>query len=77
MPGITEGGAGEEGVGPPRADLQADAADQQQRLDVEQLLGGVPEAGDQGEDEEVEDEDEQDRLDPEVHRPERLARRRL
>ena len=74
--GIAEGGAGEEGIRPPRADLQADAADQQQRLDVEQLVGGAPEAGDQRKDEEVEDDDEQHRLDPEAHRSERLARRR-
>ena len=67
----------EEGVRPPRADLQTDATDEQQRFDVEELRGGVPKAGDQGEDEEVEDEDEQHRLDSEAHRPERLAAGRL
>ena len=74
--GVAQRGAGEEGIRPPRADLQADAAEQQQRLDVEQLRRGPPEAGDQREDEEVEDEDEEHRLDAEVHGSERLARRR-
>ena len=58
------------------ADLQPDAEEQQQRLDVDQLRRGPPEAGDQREDEEVEDEDEEDRLDAEMDRSERLARRR-
>ena len=48
------------------ADLQPDAEEQQQRLDVDQLRRGPPEAGDQREDEEVEDEDEEHRLDAEI-----------
>ena len=68
--GLAERRAGQQGVGEPRRDLQDQAGDEERRADLGDLGGRAAEAGDQRQEDEVDDRREGDDLDGQSDRPE-------
>ena len=67
---VAERRPGQQRVGEPRRDLQRQAEHQERRVDPGELVGGVAEARDQRQDEDVDDDDERGELQRQAHRTE-------